>query len=326
MSEGETTSGSDADRALLEQQKLEKEQRKHCKDKANLINASDIKFLSDHAEVGKSVESRRVYTWNKTGNLYFSTTNAKFDKDGMPVWSTLNPLVRKAFQEVCVFWAALTRALVSMHKSIYDFEVLERAIDSSGLFAHMTREESTKVSNQFGLSFSKDVVGAFLGLGTGVPFAQSLVSAIASDCKAADGNNIEISSDFSKAHSRMAHVVFVCEEIFELPIISVMLISVEAEQIKESIKVGPCFSQSEVHTTMDMIKDTYLFVQPESIEAYTGGMVAAMHNPKLAELTEMLRLGGMTEEEKKAEDEKKHKKRKSGKRAGHYRQGPAQDP
>lgn len=307
------------DKAQLAQQKLEAEQREHAPPGALLINASDVHFLSEHAEVGKSVESRRVYTWNKTGNLYFSTTNAKFDEDGNPVWETLNPMVRKAFQEVCVFWAALTRSLVARHLSLFDCDALERAIDSSGLFAHMTHEESTKVSSDFGLSFSKNIIGAFLGLGTGVPFATSLVSAIVSDCNTEQ--SISFQSDFSKAGSRMAHVVFICEEIFELPIISVMVVSVEAKQVKESIKVGPCFSQHSTWTSMDMHKDTYLFVQPESIKKYSGPLISAMTNPQHAELTEMLRVGSMTEEEKKEDDAKQQKKkRRGGKRPHAYRQ------
>jgi len=270
------------------QEQREREQREHEEKDPNetvgvgLVNGGDYGFLSSHPEVGTSIESRRVYTWNKTGNLYFSTTNAKFDDKGMPIWSTLNDDVKKCFQEVCVFWASLTKALVKANKSIFDHGCVDRAVRSSGLFDHMTKEKLRKVTDSFGLTFSKEVVGAMVGLGTGVPFAASLVNMLGNE-------SVKVGQEYSNTDSKMCHVCFICEEIFDLPVISVMIISIDTEQVKRHVTAGPCLSYQRQWTTLTMEKDTYLFVQPESIELYSGRLLKAISNEDLAAMTEKLK-------------------------------------
>ena len=114
-----------------------------------------------------NVEAKKYYTFNETGNIMMATTD---DTD-----QEIQQSVRDVFAEVAVFFAAMTRAISTTPNpddhgkpySIYNYSALERVIDGSGLFVHVTEEDVEYKSSSWGAEFSKELIEALLGLATG---------------------------------------------------------------------------------------------------------------------------------------------------------------
>lgn len=212
---------------------------------------------------GKSpynVQAVKHYVFNETGNIMMSTTDTSSDQ--------IQQSVRSVFEEVSVFFAALTKAMESAGDSLFDQEAIQKIVDGSGMFVHVTQEEVNYNMQGASMTFSKDLLEALLGLATGageMGFASAMISEIGKQ-------GIAISEGTSKSSSKVGNIVFVCEYILGLPIVSAIVVYADVTKNKEWFKVGPCISGNAVQQALVMTKDTYLFVVPAAIKKYAGDL------------------------------------------------------
>lgn len=87
--------------------------------------------------------------------------------------SNMDESSRRVFNEVSVFFAAMTRAITNTPRpgsnenySIYNYEALAKVIGGSGCFIHCTQEDIKYTSSSFGANFSKELLSALLALPT----------------------------------------------------------------------------------------------------------------------------------------------------------------
>ncbi len=226
-----------------------------------------------------NVEATKYYVFNETGNIMMATTaNAS---------EPIQQSVQDVFNEVAVFFAGMTRAITTTKNpgtgkpySLYNYEALERVIAGSGLFVHVTEEDVVSKSSSFGADFSKELLENLLGLATGageMAFASAMVSSIG---KA----GLEISGSKDSTSSKVGNIVFVCEYLLGMPIISAIVVYADFEENKQTFKLGPCFSESSVSTSLTMHKDTYLFVTPKFIHDYAGDLDSIQSDPNYLQM------------------------------------------
>jgi hypothetical protein len=174
-----------------------------------------------------------------------------------------------------VFYAGMTKAIKNTKKpkssefySIYDYDALQKVIDGSGFFVQVTEEDITYSSTSFGADFSKEMVEALLGLPTGageLAFASGMIASM--------GNaGLGVSGNVSQVSSKVANIVFVCEYLMGMPLISAIVVSISTKEVKQAVSIGPCIKESSTHVTMQLHKDVYLFVTPKFIKKYAADL------------------------------------------------------
>jgi hypothetical protein len=232
-----------------------------------MADNSNVVPLKAPVENPHNVEATKYYIFNETGNIMMAST---IDSD-----TPLAQDVQDVFSEVSVFFAGMSRAITTTVNpdtgksfSLYNYTALERIISGSGLFVHVTEEDVHYKTSQYGANFSKELIEALLGLATGagaLGFASAMISSIGNE-----GLNIGGSS--STSESKVGNIVFVCEYLLGMPIISAIVVYMDAKKHMQQFKLGPCFSEKSVTTEWTMHKDTYMFVTPRFIRNYAGDL------------------------------------------------------
>ena len=212
-------------------------------------------------------EGRKHYIFSATGNIMIASTDADS--------SNLDDKVRDVFNEVSVFYAAMSKAITTTQRpgkkecySLYDYEALEKVIDGSGCFIHCTQEDINYSSTSVGADFSKELLTALLGLPAGggvLSFAQAMISSMGQE-------GFKMSMDATSTESKVGNIIFVCEFLFGMPVISAMVVYVDTKKNSDVFKAGPCVSVTNNHTSITMHKDVYMFVTPAFIKSYASDL------------------------------------------------------
>lgn len=230
-----------------------------------------------------NVQATKYYIFNETGNIMMSSTDLDSSK--------IQKSVRNVFAEVSVFFAAMTKAISTSKQpngqpyQLYDYAVLEKVIDGSGLFVHVTEEDVVYTSESFGMEFSKQLIESLLGLATGageLSFASAMISSMGSSA-------LKISQQSSSENSKVANIVFVCEYLLGMPVVSALVVYADLTKNSQSFSIGPCFSESSTSTTWTLHKDTYMFVTPKFIKKYAGDLLSVETDVNYTELVNYLK-------------------------------------
>jgi hypothetical protein len=229
-----------------------------------------------------NVQAKKHFVFNETGNIMLSTTDEKSD--------TIDKGVRDVFAEVSVFFAAMTKAIsttvdpdskTGRYYSLYNYDALEAVIDGSGCFIHVAQQDVTYSINSWGVNFSKDLIKSLLGLATGtgeLAFASAMVSSIGEE-------GLNISGDSTKSDSEVANIIFVCEYLLGMPIVSAIVVRAKASMASQTFTLGPCFKEHTESRDLQFHKDTYMFVTPSFIANYAGDLDKGMSDPAFLTLT-----------------------------------------
>ena len=223
-----------------------------------------------------NVQAVKHFVFNETGNIMLATT----DDSSVQIQQS----VRDVFAEVSVFFAGMTKAISTTvdpdsksgrRYSLYNYTALEAIIDGSGCFIHVAEEDVDYQISSWGADFSKDLLQALLGLYTGtgeLAFATALVSSVGKE-------GLKLSGDSSKSDSEVANIFFVCEYLLGMPIVSAIVIRASSKMASQTFTLGPCFKEHTESKTLNFHKDTYLFVTPSFIDAYSGDLDKGMSDP-----------------------------------------------
>tara|TARA_Y100000593_G_scaffold623_1_gene1148 strand:- start:207 stop:962 length:756 start_codon:yes stop_codon:yes gene_type:complete len=221
-----------------------------------------------------NVEVKKGFVFNETGNIMMATT----DMDSAEIEKS----VRDVFAEVSVFFGAMTKALDKAGKSLYDYDALQKIIDESGCFVHVQEEDITHKSNSWGANFSQELVKACLGLATGtggLAFAKAMVSSVGKE-------GVNISGNSNHQTSKASNIIFVCEYLLGMPVISAIVITCDTSENSQALSIGPCIKEQSTSTTLKLHKDTYMFVTPAFIHQYSQDLVDGLNDPEFSVLTQ----------------------------------------
>lgn len=254
-----------------------------------MADTSQTTPLSQPTPNPANVQATKYYVFNETGNIMMAST----DNSG----ETIQQSVRDVFAEVAVFFAAMTKAITTTINpatgqpySIYNYTALGNVIGSSGLFIHVTEEDVVYTSTSWGVQFSKELIEALLGLATGdgeMAFASAMIASMGKE-------GLTISGESSHTDSKVANIVFVCEYLLGMPVVSALVVFADVDQNKQSLNIGPCFKESSVSTTWLLHKDTYMFVAPSFIKKYAGDLESVETDPDFTNLVDFLK-GALTQ-------------------------------
>jgi hypothetical protein len=128
--------------------------------------------------------------------------------------------------------------------------------------------------------FSRELLEAVLGLATGsgaLAFATAMISSMGQE-------GLNISGQSSSRTSKVANVVFVCEYLLGMPVVSALVVTADASTSTQVFQAGPCFQEQSTTTTMTVHKDTYMFVTPAFIKQYAGDLDTGMSDPSYLDL------------------------------------------
>ncbi|MHC4739888.1 MAG: hypothetical protein ACYS9Y_13360 [Planctomycetota bacterium] len=230
-----------------------------------------------------NVEAKKYYIFNETGNIMIAST--------IETSQPLEESVQRIFAEVSVFFAGMTRAITTTTNpvtkrpySIYNYHALERIIGGSGLFVHVTEEDVNYTTSSFGVDFSKELLEALLGLATGageMGFASAMMASIGKE-------GLRISKSESHTESKAGNIVFVCEYLLGMPIVSAIVVYADCKKHEKELRAGPCFRKQSQEMTWTLHKDTYLFVTPTFIRDYASDLDSIRSDPNYVELINWL--------------------------------------
>jgi hypothetical protein len=211
----------------------------------------------------------KEFVFNETGNIMMATTEIGSQD--------IEQSVRDVFAEVSVFFAAMTRAMTTTINpatgkfyTVYDYAAIEGIVGGSGLFVQVSEEDITHTMKEWGATVSKELIEGILGLATGegeLAFAQGLISSIGK-------RGLEVGGSSDKTDGKVGTIVFVCEYLLGMPIISALVVYIDAKKHYQQLKVGPCIKEHSSSLSLEMHKDTYLFVTPKFIRQYSGDLLS----------------------------------------------------
>ncbi|MFA0960257.1 hypothetical protein AB9P05_00465 [Roseivirga sp. BDSF3-8] len=240
--------------------------------------------LSNPPKNPNNVQGTKYYVFNETGNIMMSSTDQNS--------AVISDSVRDVFAEVSVVFAAMTKAMTTSIDpatkkpyQLYDYEPLRQIIDGSGMFVQVTEESVQYSSESVGVQFSKELIEALLGLATGtgeLAFASAMVQSM--------GNaGLNISQNSSKTNAEIGNIIFVCEYLLGMPVISALVVHLDTKKNQQTLSVGPCVKESSTSTTLTMQKDTYLFVTPKFIKEYASDLMSVETSAEYSQFIDYLK-------------------------------------
>lgn len=229
--------------------------------------SSQFSALSKPIPNPHNMQANKYYVFNETGNIMMVTT----DMDP----SHLNVSVREVFNEVSVFWAAMTKAIsattnpvTNMPFSIYNYEAIEKIISGCGHFVPVTRETVEFKTESCGDQWSKEMVGTVLGVPSSageLNFAHAMMCSMGKAAWNMSRNN-------ATNDMKVGNVVFVCEYLMGTPCVSAIVVHADMAENSRSVRMNPCAASSSVSTTWKLYKDKYMFVTPNFMKEYSGDL------------------------------------------------------
>lgn len=233
-------------------------------------SAEIVNFLADDPAPPTDPSSgaiKKYFAFDETGNIMVVSTSP----DG-----NVPAAVTEVFQKVSVFFAAITSAMASKNKTLYDYTDLQQVVEGSGLFITMHQEDRTfdYTSRELTLNTAiiTQVLGGVAGGGDALQIAQRTIESL--------GGAITLSVSDTKSDKKVANLLFVCENLMGMPIVSVQLFMVNATET-ESVAKSNCSTSVTQDIHFKYHQNTYLFVDPTYINKFTDDFKA---NPEFQKL------------------------------------------
>lgn len=211
--------------------------------------------VEDAADTG---EIKKYYTLNQTGNIMISSTvNNEND---------LSADAKEVFQKAIVFFGAWTAALEKKNKSLYDYDSITKMITSSGFFVHVHEEDRDFESGAISLTLDTAILGsvmsgfASMGGTSALALAQTVIGNM--------GKQLTLAASSNQEEKKIAHLLFVCENLMGMPILNVLLFNTTAKQ-SETVTSSNCHKSVTKKVSMKYHQDTFMFVDPNYISKFT---------------------------------------------------------
>lgn len=217
----------------------------------NKSMASNELFVSDVADKagGQDEEKAVQFRMNATGNIFYSTSSPELQGD-----------TKRLFNSVTVLFAAMTKALADNNKTLFDYEAWSSIISKSGYFVEVQKFQKHLVIEKNSLAVNTQIVQQLLpgiASGSSMEIAKNVLNAI----------NGEFGNSQTTEGSKIGHLMFICEELFGAPSVTVRLFFA-TKSSHESITSSPCHKTTSVRIELMQEANTFLFVSPDTIAEF----------------------------------------------------------
>lgn len=212
-------------------------------------------------------EVTKYFAFNETGNVMVSSTVEK-EKD-------LREEVIVEFQKVAVLFDAVSTAIMRSGKDLNDYETLNKLLGTSQWCEQVHTECRTLEIKQntvaVNVGLIMDILGDISATGAAMRIAKSILTSIGSKLGKIGGKDgmFTVKKNSNKSKKRVAHILFVCEDLMGMPLISIQCIHASENQDLFGTTVGKCGQVSKTDLTVYYQVDTYMFVDPAYIEKFT---------------------------------------------------------
>lgn len=212
-------------------------------------------------------EISKYYAFDEKGHVLFASTS-----DG-----EASADVKQVFTKVVCFFAAMTAALARKEKTLFDYEAVNSVIANSGWFIALGKEKRSFNSESTSASLNTTIIQNVLGscvTGAGMKIAQNVLASL--------GGQITASYEKSDTKKEIAHLLFICESIMGIPMVSISLYHTNLEQHSWVTKTN-CSTASRSTINFKYEADDYMFVDPEFIKRFTPEFQRSEEYDKLIE-------------------------------------------
>lgn len=189
------------------------------------------------------------FIMNQTGNIYYASTS-----------EIMQQKTKDLFDSVTVLFAAMTRALTLTNHTLFDFDAWNKMIGNTGYFVEVQKFRNILNIKSGSLTVDTQIVQSLLpGLtsGNSMQIAKGVLSAL----------NGEFSREGVEEKTKIAHILFICEELFGAPSVIVRLFYASKESHK-MVTSSPCHKSVQVSYEQLQEASTFLFVDPDAISKF----------------------------------------------------------
>lgn len=227
------------------------DQHTFVSEELNRMKMNPMATMTVAAANSPDTEMGVQFRLNQTGNIFYSTTS-----------SVLQEETKNLFDSVTVLFAAMTKALSDKSKDLFDYGAWSNIISKSGYFIEVQKYEKDLTIESNSLTIDTQIVQQLLpGLtsGNSMDIAKSVLNAL----------NGEYKSSTTDENTKLGHILFICEELFGAPSVTVRLFFA-SKQSHQKITSSPCHTTTSVTFTQLQEANTFLFVSPDTIAKYAG--------------------------------------------------------
>lgn len=198
----------------------------------------------------KNEEVKKYYTLNATANVMIGTTSPSENK--------VSPILLEKFQLAQSYFSNISRKLAENGKSIFDYEALSDLISVSNHFSSVKKETKSFVYKSHDLTlntaFLNDLMGSMTSIGGALNVGKKLLESI--------GNEVAFSVSKSQYDRDIGHILFVCEDLLGIPIVSLSLFRISANEGSKAVNVG-CAKKSKKNIALNYNQEVFMFISPE---------------------------------------------------------------
>lgn len=191
------------------------------------------------------------FRMNRTGNILYSSSSDQLNKE-----------TRDLFDSVTVLMAAMTKAMADSKKSLFDYGAWSSMIGKSGYFVEVQKFKKHLTIRTGSVTIDTQIITQLI---PGLTTSSSLE--IAKDILSSLGG--EYSASSTQEDTKLGHILFICEELFGAPSVTVRLFFA-TKKSHDFITKSPCHSSAQKQIEQDQEANTFLFVSPETVSKFAG--------------------------------------------------------
>ncbi len=186
---------------------------------------------------------------NQTGNILFVLTSPE-----------LTIRTKKLFASVAALFAAMSSAMNQSGRSLFDYEAWRSLVGKSGFFVEVQKNRNLLTIKNSGVNVNTQIIQQLipgLSSGSAMAIAHGVLSAVKGDIKEAEHDE----------NAKRGHLLFICEELFGAPSVTVRLFYASKKSHRALSQPG---YDKSVTATFEQLQEahTFLFVSPDAIAEY----------------------------------------------------------
>lgn len=216
-------------------------------------NIAMVTTESDDPGDSSSTEIKKYYTFDQTGHIMISSTV----KDE----TQMDPAVKDVFQKAIVFFSAWSAAVAKAEKTLYDYDAISAIINKSGYFVNMGLQDRefnyTSHGITLGTSIISDALGAVNAGASSMEVAQKILSGL--------GGQLRVSSQETQSTKKIAQLMFVCQNLMGIPIVSVSLFYIQKSETL-SVVSSNCSTSTTDNINFKYHQEDFMFVDPDLLK------------------------------------------------------------
>lgn len=224
--------------------------------------SSPLKFNSE--------EVKKYFAFNETGNVMVATTQKN-------LLETKTQLIQ-TFQKCIILYGAISKALINDGNKLTDYSGLKKLISNSSKFSLIKSDKRIFKSKERSLQLSTEIIRQLFGPLSSNVNALRIVKELITSL----GNDLRLTQKNSSNNREIGHLLFICEDLMGIPIVSLSLFRIIANESSDLLKVN-CSSKISKEISFQYSQETFFFNDMDLINKYSNQFNLSEDYTKLVE-------------------------------------------